>query len=323
MKNATGQRTYRAAVFALLSWGAAALADDDAAYLFSYFTGNGEDGLHLAASRDGFAWEALRSGASFLKPAVGGKLMRDPCIGRGPDGTFHLVWTTGWGDKGIGLAHSRDLLTWSEQEFIPVMAHVSGAMNAWAPEILYDPAEGHFLIYWSSTVTGRFEETMSPDGDRFGKTGVPCNHRIYGTTTKDFETFSTAALLCDPGFNCIDATMVQVGSRWLMFLKDETKVPVAKKHIRMAWADRPTGPWSAAGPPISPDWVEGPTALRIGDGWMLYYDAYTRHRFEGLRSMDLATWENIDPPLSFPKGIRHGTALSVPAAVVQRLRDLR
>ena len=38
-----------------------------------------------------------------MKPEVGGKLMRDPSIARGKDGTFHLVWTTNWkGDKGFG-----------------------------------------------------------------------------------------------------------------------------------------------------------------------------------------------------------------------------
>src|SRR5690606_463745 len=46
-------------------------------YLFSYFTGNGEDGLHLAWSADGLTWTTLRSGASFLAPEVGSKLMRD------------------------------------------------------------------------------------------------------------------------------------------------------------------------------------------------------------------------------------------------------
>ena len=50
-------------------------------YLFSYFMGNGEDGLHLAYSYDGFKWSAFNYDKSFLKPQVGNdKLMRDPCI---------------------------------------------------------------------------------------------------------------------------------------------------------------------------------------------------------------------------------------------------
>ena len=105
-----------------------------------------------------------------------------------------------------------------------------------------------------------------------------------------------------------------------MFLKDETKVPVAKKNIRIAWADHPEGPWSAAGEPITDDWVEGPTALKIGDDWHLYVDAYTRHRFEGLRSTDLKTWKPIDSDLSFPKGVRHGTAFAAPPDLLQNLQ---
>ncbi len=288
-------------------------------FLFSYFTGNGEDGLHLAASDDGLRWQSLKEGRSFLAPTVGGKLMRDPCIVQGPDGAFHMVWTSGWWDQGIGLAHSSDLLHWSEQEWLPVMKQEPGARNCWAPEILYDPQAKEFVIYWSTTIPGRFAETESADGDKMPEGGV-CNHRIYYTTTHDFQTYSPTALLYDPGFNCIDATIVPAEGRWLMFIKDETKSPVPKKNIRLAWADRPTGPWGPAGAPISPDWVEGPTALRVDGIWLLYYDAYTRGHYEGLRSPDLTQWESIDRLLSFPEGTRHGTVFAAPEELIERLK---
>ena len=35
-------------------------------YLFSYFKGNGEDGLHLAWSADGLKWESLKNDQSFF-----------------------------------------------------------------------------------------------------------------------------------------------------------------------------------------------------------------------------------------------------------------
>ena len=48
-------------------------------YLFTYFKGNGGDGLHLAHSTDGRSWEELKSEKSFLIPEVGkDRLMRDP-----------------------------------------------------------------------------------------------------------------------------------------------------------------------------------------------------------------------------------------------------
>ena len=94
------------------------------AYLFAYFIKNGEDGLHLAASTDGYRWEKLGGGASYLTPSVGkAKLMRDPCIVRGPDGVYHMVWTSGWNENGIGYASSKDLVHWTPQRELPVMAH--------------------------------------------------------------------------------------------------------------------------------------------------------------------------------------------------------
>jgi len=61
-------------------------------FLFSYFKNNGEDGLHLAYSYDGLKWEALNDDKSFLTPELSkDKLMRDPCIIKGPDGKFHMV----------------------------------------------------------------------------------------------------------------------------------------------------------------------------------------------------------------------------------------
>src|SRR5690606_1638553 len=108
----------------------------DSVFMFSYFKGNGDDGLHLAYSHDGFHWHALRNDSSFLKPTAGqDKLMRDPCIVQGPDGMFHMVWTVSWNEKGIGYAYSHDLINWSTQQYLPVMEHESGARNCWAPEL--------------------------------------------------------------------------------------------------------------------------------------------------------------------------------------------
>ena len=60
------------------------VAGDDR-YLFSYFKGNGEDGLHLAYSEDGLTWRALNHDSAFFKPTVGReRLTRDPSIVRGP-----------------------------------------------------------------------------------------------------------------------------------------------------------------------------------------------------------------------------------------------
>lgn len=106
----------------LLFWGGMFSACNRPAYLFTSFREPATDGLHLAYSNDGNHWTDL--GGGYLQPEVGGKLMRDPSIARGKDGTFHLVWTTNWkGDKGFGYASSKDLVHWSAQRFLPVMDH--------------------------------------------------------------------------------------------------------------------------------------------------------------------------------------------------------
>lgn len=134
-------------------------------YLFTSFRGNGEDGLHLALSTNGYHWAEVNQGRSLLKPALGGyNLMRDPCLAQGSDGAFHLVWTTGWTtEKGstIGYASSRDLIEWSAQKGIPLMTNEPGTRNIWAPEIFYDRLDSRWIILWSSTVNGKFTETAN------------------------------------------------------------------------------------------------------------------------------------------------------------------
>ena len=59
-------------------------------FLFTSFRGNGEDGLHLALSTNGYYWQALKGDHSFLKSDVGAGLMRDPCLAHGPAADF--IW---------------------------------------------------------------------------------------------------------------------------------------------------------------------------------------------------------------------------------------
>jgi predicted GH43/DUF377 family glycosyl hydrolase len=291
--------------------------EEEGVYLFSYFMGNGEDGLHLAWSEDGLHWEALNNGQSYLQPQVGeSRLMRDPCITQTPDGTFHMVWTTSWQGNTIGYAHSDDLIHWSEQQAIPVMAHEDSVRNCWAPEINYIPESEQFIIYWSSTVTDQFLETANSTEDSTQR-----NHRIYYTLTADFEDFSPTELLYDPGFNAIDASIYPLDDRYLMFIKDETELPEAQKNISIAYADEITGPYAIEGEPITGDyWAEGPTAAQINGQWHVYFDKYRKGEFGLLVSDDLQNWEEQSEQLVMPEGIRHGTIFKVSHDLLQKLQ---
>jgi hypothetical protein len=308
-----------AVVVVLVSAGGAAAPGD--AYLFTYFTKNGEDGLHLAWSADGYAWEKLNDGKPYLAPSVGkAKLMRDPCVARGPDGTYHMVWTSGWNENNIGYASTRDFVTWSAQRELPVMAHEPTVLNSWAPEIVYDERRQVFVIFWASTIPGRFTQTAGSSEEKY-------NHRMYGTTTKDFTTFTPTALFYDPGFSVIDATFLDTGAGRRLIVKDETRFP-PKKYLQMAVAAGGTeGPFPALAPPFTPAgvWVEGPTAIKIGDDYLVYFDAYTAKHYGAMRSRDLVTWEDVTAKMRFPDEgtpvrMRHGTVIAVPPAVVAALR---
>lgn len=292
----------------------AAPPDLDRAYLFSYFINNGEDGLHLAFSRDGYKWVALNNGKSLLKPEVGeSKLMRDPCVTRGPDGTFHMVWTTAWQGRTIGHASSKDLIHWSPQQAIPVMAHEPAAINCWAPEIVWDAKRSEFLIFWATTITNQFRETAAGGDDRY-------NHRMYSTTTKDFKSFTPAQLFYEPGFNVIDATILPAFGRYYLIVKDETRNPV-RKNLRVASSDDIAGPYENLSAPFTRDWVEGPSALKVGEDFLVYFDAYRDRRYEAKRSRDLKNWEDVTSKIAFPKGAKHGTAFEVPEEVLKTLQS--
>jgi hypothetical protein len=282
-------------------------------FLFSYFMGNGEDGLHLAYSYDGLKWKPLNKNKSFLAPTVGGdKLMRDPCIIKGPDEKFHMVWTISWKEKGIGYANSEDLILWSEQMLIPVMAHEEKARNCWAPEIFYDHKEKQYMIFWSTTIPGRFPET-----DGSGDNGL--NHRMYCITTRNFKDFSETKLYYDQGFNVIDGTLIEQDPTYYLFLKDETRYP-PEKNIRITKSISLTSGYGKSSEPITGDyWAEGPSVIKNGDEWIVYFDKYRKHRMGAVKSSDLINWIDISDQISFPKGTRHGPVFKASGDILDKL----
>jgi len=294
-------------------------------YLFAYFKDKeakepvgkksrwGGAGVRFAWSADGFQWKKVAGGRRFFTPTVS-RMVRDPFIAQGPDGVFHLVWTTGWEDRGIGYAASSDLIHWQNERILPVMAHEPNVMNCWAPEIFYDHATGQFLIFWSSTVPGRFPETTGAGDNGY-------NHRIYSTATADFKTLAPPQLLYDPGFICIDADLVKTGDRYIMFLKNETLHPPAK-FIVLAVSDHAQGPYGPASERLSPAgvWAEGPSAIQIRGEWLVYFDEYVIHQYGVIASKDLRHWEDRSARLHLPRGARHGNIFAVSSEILRKMK---
>ena len=287
------------------------------AYIFSYFIGNGEDGLHLAYSYDGLKWETLNNGQSFLTPELGkDKLMRDPSICQAPDGTFHMVWTTGWWDKTIGYASSKDLINWSEQKAIPVMMHEAEARNSWAPELFYDDATKTYYIYWATTIPGRHKEVSTSESEK----GL--NHRMYFITTKDFNTFSETKMFFNPDFSVIDAAIIKdFSGDYMMIVKNENSNPPEKNLRVTKTSSMQSGFPIEVSEPVTGDyWAEGPAPLRIGEYIYVYFDKYRDHKYGAIRTKDGKNWEDVSESVSFPNGTRHGTAFKVDKTVFDNIK---
>ena len=276
-------------------------------YVSTSFHEPATEGLRFIYSYDGIRWDSIQG--VFLTPQVGQqRVMRDPSIVRGPDGTFHLVWTSSWrGDRGFGYAFSCDLIHWSEPRFIEVMDDTT-TVNVWAPELFYDDAKRQYLIIWASCVPGKF-----PDGQEDHLN----NHRLYYTTTKDFRTFSKTRLFYDSDFSAIDATLVKRGKGdYVMVVKDNTR---PMRNIKVAFATSPYGPWSAASEPFTESFTEGPTTARIGDWWYIYYDSYRRGIYGAHRTKDFVNFQDQTGAVSFPVGHKHGTVFMASEELVEQL----
>lgn len=277
------------------------------AFLFTSFTDADQKYLRFLHSRDGYHWTNVPG--TFLEANVGtNKQFRDPSITRGPDGVFHLVWTAGWhGDQGFGHASSRDLIHWSAQQFVPVMTNEPTTVNVWAPEIFYDKSGKQFIIAWASTIPGRFPDYQEKHDN---------NHRLYFTTTRDFKTFSPAKLFFEPGFSVIDGFVLCDGNRFVLLNKDNSRPSL---NLRVAFADSPLGPWRDESEPFTQKFTEGPCALKVGDDWLVYFDAYREKIYGALKTRDFKTFADVTKEVSFPPEHKHGTAFRVESEILEKL----
>jgi beta-xylosidase len=277
-------------------------------YLFTSFHEPADQGLRMLYSYNGYHWTDLDT--VFLKPSIGNqKVMRDPSMVQGPDGIFHLVWTSSWrGDKGFGYASSKDLIHWSDEKMIPAMEYEPNTVNVWAPELFYDDASKQFIIIWASTIPGRFEKGIEPDSN---------NHRIYVTTTKDFQSFTPTRLFLDPKFSVIDCVILKKGQHdYVLVLKDNTR---PERDIKVAFSNSALGPYTNVSKPFTEQFTEGPAVVKVKDNWLIYYDSYRKSIYGAAITHDFVNFRDITNEVSVPKGHKHGTILTVKKKIVKHL----
>jgi hypothetical protein len=278
------------------------------AYLFTSFHEPATAGMRLLYSYDGYKWTDLDS--TFIHPEIDDKVMRDPSIAQGPDGTYHLVWTSAWkGNRGFGYAHSKDLIHWSEQRTIDVMKNEPQTVNVWAPELFYDKDHQRFIIIWASTIPFRFPRGAEDEDN---------NHRMYYTTTKDFISFTETKLFLDPGFSVIDAVIVQRAKNdYVLVLKDNTR---PNRNIKVAFAADPLGPYSPASEPFTPLFSEGPAVAKVKEDYLIYFDLYREKIYGAVRTRDFKNFTDITKEVQVPAGHKHGTIIPATKKTIRTLK---
>lgn len=275
-------------------------------YLFTSFHEPSTDGLRFLWSEDALHWDSIPG--LWLVPEKG-KVLRDPSIAAGGDGTFHLVWTTQWkGNKGFGYAHSRDLKHWEEVREIEIMKDLD-TDNVWAPELFYDEEQGQYLIIWSSAIP----EAEYTDADRLGTNKA---QRMYYTVTRDFKTFTKPARYYDPGFNSIDGFLLKRAEKdYVLIVKDNRKPGFS--NLFCVFSDSPYGPFHSPSQTFGRTYSEGPCAIPWKDGWLIYFDQYKPQEYNAVFTRDFKSFVPMKDSIALPPKHKHGTIIRV-----QRPQDL-
>jgi hypothetical protein len=300
------------------------------AYLLVHFTSEAGEGeqIRFSVSTDGYRWNDLNGSRPVMMSDVGDRGVRDPSIIRAASGNkFYILATDlrmangrGWdaamhkGSTSMVIFESTDLVTWSAPRLVSIAGNIPGAGCVWAPEAIYDPDAGDYLVYWTTIST---------------RDGID-KPRIYYSRTRDFVTFTPAALYIDrPGkAGLIDTQIVSSQDPKAAFRYYRAS---GDGEITLEGANSLLGDWVRIGDlrsvGLTGKDVEGPILFRLADSgkWGLWVDQYAKKGgYLALTSHDLSKAENfrlVDPArisLGASKK-RHGSILNITAGEYQAL----
>lgn len=306
------------------------------AYLFVHFkekTSPDGEQVYFGLSRDGFIWEEVNHGQPVLWAYYGDKGVRDFTITKCErNGKYYILATdlslsygmrnqyhNSWeeigrnGSKCFSLWESADLISWSEQRLVKIGNDDFGCL--WAPDIIFDRAQGDYIVHWSS----------SHRSNDYG------NKAIYYSRTRDFETFSKPEILYrkeDSGV--IDSAMYEENGKFYLFVKSEGN----PERIILLESENITGPFERirafdeSMEVIQAGLYEAPTAVRVEDGkWCLFLDYYgvpgAGQGYVPFIADDLASGRFVrsDKSFHFPYGYKHGTIIRISQEEYERIRD--
>jgi len=279
----------------------------DVAYLFAYFLGNApeQERLSYAVSTDGYNFKALNGGRAVWQSSVGTKCLRDPYIFKGEDGLYYMLATDmksslGWNsNRNLLSAKSTDLVHWFDETSIEIANKYSlmqGADRAWAPQAIYDPEKGSYMIYFAARVPGRDNRTI-----------------MYYAYSKDMKKLDTEPqLLFAPanGNDAIDSDIIYQNGKYYMYYKNETN-----KRIYLATADHANGPYKEIKQVSEGNLgVEGPNIYNLigTDKWLMMSDAYGDGYYVMQETTDLENFKTVSrSSYSFNFTPRHGYVIPI------------
>lgn len=293
---------------------------DYAGYLFVYFTGNhiSQEAICFAVSYDGFNYRALNGGRPVLDSkkisSTGG--MRDPHILRGEDGrTFYMVATdmvsdNGWdSNRAMVLMRSTDLVNWTHS-VVNMQKRYEGQeklKRVWAPQTIYDPEAGKYMIYWSM---------------KYGDGPDVIYYAYANDSFTDLEGEPKPLFIPGNRLSCIDGDIVLRDGVYHLFYKTEgngngIKSATSTSLTSGKWEEQPDYKQQTT------DAVEGAGTFKlIGENrYILMYDVYMRGRYQFTESDDLRTFRVIDHEVSMDFHPRHGTVMPVTATELRQLFD--
>ena len=107
-----------------------------------------------------------------------------------------------------------------------------------------------------------------------------------------------------------------MSDRYVLVLKDNTR---PQRNIRVALSESPLGPWKNISGPFTEKFTEGPSAVKIGEDWIIYFESYHARHYSAAKTRDFKTFTDITKEITFPEGHKHGTALQIPREVLDGL----
>ena len=214
----------------------------------------------------------------------------------------------GWASNdGLVLLRSNNLIDWTHSAIDfpttwPERFDRDSLTQVWAPQTIYDPEAGKYMLYYAIGEIGKHYITY-------------CSY-----ANEDFTEISMPEVLYDHHANTIDADIVYHDSLYHMFFKTEGQ----GNGIQKATAKTLRGEWTPEHKYLqqSRKAVEGSAVFKLidSDEWILMYDCYMNGHYEYCKSTDLTNFTfvcNSDNTEVFTP--RHGTTIAITYEEAQRL----